>query len=96
MIKGLPEKIQRLRRQFGLSQKAVAQKLGVSAAIVSAYESGDRSPSTEMLLALSQLFQCSTDYLLNYHYHENPNIDVSGLTNEQITALHVIVDSMRN
>ncbi|MBQ2450373.1 MAG: helix-turn-helix transcriptional regulator [Lachnospiraceae bacterium] len=53
-----------MRLQNNLSQKEVATKLGISPSIVSGYETGERSPSTENLLALSYLYKCSTDYLL--------------------------------
>ena len=53
MIKNLPEKLRVLRTKYGLSQKQVADKLGVSPSIVSGYETGERTPSTEILLALS-------------------------------------------
>ena len=52
MIKELPEKLKAQRVQLGLSQKDVANKLGVSPSIVSGYETGERTPSTEILLAL--------------------------------------------
>ena len=64
MINGLPEKLKALRVQFGLSQKQVAEKLEVSPSIVSGYETGERTPSTENVLALSYLYNVSTDYLL--------------------------------
>ncbi|MEE0919714.1 MAG: helix-turn-helix transcriptional regulator [Lachnospiraceae bacterium] len=64
MIKDLSKKLKDLRLQNNLSQKEVATKLGISPSIVSGYETGERSPSTENLLALSYLYKCSTDYLL--------------------------------
>ena len=64
MIKGLPEKLKSLRIKYGLSQKQVADKVEVSPSIVSGYETGERTPSTDVLLSLSYLFNCSVDYLL--------------------------------
>lgn len=52
MIKGLPEKLQKLRSKNGLSQKQVADRIGVSPSIVSGYETGERTPSTDVLLSL--------------------------------------------
>ena len=64
MIKGLPEKLRTLRKQYGFSQREAASRLGISTSVISAYENGERTPSTENLLALSYLYKCSTDYLL--------------------------------
>lgn len=48
MINGLPERLQQLRQKYGLSQKAVADRLGISTSIISGYEVGTRTPSVEM------------------------------------------------
>ena len=64
MIKGLPEKLKEQREKYHLSQKDVADQLHISPSIISGYETGERTPSTEKLLALSYLYHCSTDYLL--------------------------------
>lgn len=97
MINGLPEKLQKLRFVNRLSQKQVADRLGVSPSIVSGYETGERTPSTEVLLALSYLYNCSTDYLLGRQNGEhNIVINASGLTDEQIHAINVLIDSIKN
>lgn len=96
MIKGLPEKLQMLRSQFGYSQKLVSQKLGVSPSVVSAYETGERTPSTEILLALAYLYSCSTDYLLGKQAKEPQKIlDISSLTDEQARALQGLIDAFK-
>ena len=64
MINGLPKRLRQMREQMGLSQRTVAKHLNISASIVSGYETGERTPSTENLLALSYLYHCTTDYLL--------------------------------
>ena len=45
MIKGLPEKLKSLRKQYGLSQREAASRLGISTSVISAYENGERTPS---------------------------------------------------
>lgn len=47
-----------------LSQDELAEKLGVSPATIRQWESGTTKPSVSNLLAMSELFQCSVDYLL--------------------------------
>lgn len=96
MIKDLPQKLQTLRTKYGYSQKQVAEKLGVSPSIVSGYETGERTPSTEILLALSYLYSCSTDYLLGKQVNEPQFVlDVDGLTDEQIHAISNLIDTIR-
>ncbi|MFR5452186.1 MAG: helix-turn-helix domain-containing protein [Roseburia hominis] len=51
---------------------------------MSNYESGERTPSVENLMALANLYHCSTDYLLGFQTNENDNtLDVSMLCGEQ-------------
>ncbi|MCC8152675.1 MAG: helix-turn-helix domain-containing protein [Lachnospiraceae bacterium] len=97
MINGLPQKLKTLRNQYGYSQKQVAAKLGVSPSIVSGYETGERTPSTEILLALSYLYQCSTDYLLGRQV-STPSIvlNTTDLTERQIQAIHTLIESIQD
>lgn len=96
MIKGLPERIQQQRNKYGFSQRQVAEKIGVSPSVISGYETGERTPSTEVLLSLSYLFQCSTDYLLGRQTAApNALINAEGLTDKQIQAICSLIDSIR-
>lgn len=97
MIKDLPKKLKKLRIQYNLSQKEVAVKLNISPSIVSGYETGECSPSTENLLALSYLYKCSTDYLLGKS-NDKPTVtlDTDGLTTEQIQALQILIQTMKH
>lgn len=95
MINGLPEKLKALRLQFGLSQKQVAEKLDVSPSIVSGYETGERTPSTENLLSLSYLYNVSTDYLLGRQAADPRSLlDISKLTDKQKAAVTNLIESI--
>ena len=59
-----PEKIQSLRKKAGMSQEALAERLGVSRQAVSKWESGASDPSTSNLLALAKLYGVSAEDLL--------------------------------
>lgn len=84
MINGLGERIKEQRELKRLSQKGLADKIGVSASVVSNYEKGERSPSLESLLSLARTFQCSTDYLLGFEKLDKDKVlDVSMLNDEQ-------------
>ena len=96
MIKDLPNRLRDLRIKYGYSQKEVSEKIGVSPSIVSGYESGERTPSTQVLLSLAYLYGCSTDYLLGkQNYSSKLVLDVSGLSDKQINAIKNIVEAMK-
>lgn len=60
----LSEKIYRLRRQSGLSQEQLAEKLGVSRQAISKWESGSSVPELDKLTALSECFHITLDELV--------------------------------
>jgi len=91
MIKGLPEKLKTLRKSLGYSQNSLAKRLHLSPAIISAYERGDRTPSIEILLSLSYIFHCSTDYLLG---KDNRSTELN-LSDHQLFSLMNFINSMR-
>ena len=93
MIKDLPEKLRLLRSENKYTQKQLAELLDVSPSIVSGYETGERTPSLENLIALAQLYDCSTDYLLGLE--PSITIDAQGLTIHQITVLQDLISVMK-
>ncbi|MCM1220421.1 MAG: helix-turn-helix domain-containing protein [Lachnospiraceae bacterium] len=96
MIKGLPEKLKMLRLKYNLSQREVADRIHVSASIISGYETGERTPSTENILALSHLYHCTTDYLLGNNLQTTDILlDVTGLSDQQVHALQTLIETMR-
>ena len=87
MIFGLSERLQDQRLLNKLSQKEVAAAIGVSASIISNYESAERVPSVENLMALARLYRCSVDYLLGMKNNNDISVDTSMLTDRQIKLL---------
>lgn len=59
------EKIQKLRREAGLSQESFAEQLGVSRQAVSKWETDRGYPETEKMIRISKLFHVTLDYLLD-------------------------------
>ena len=57
--------IQHLRKAAGMTQKELAEQLGVSFQAVSKWENGDALPDTGLLLTLSDLLNTTVDKLLN-------------------------------
>lgn len=97
MIKNLSVRLKELRMSQNLSQADVAKKLEISPSIISGYETGERTPSTENLLALSYLYKCSTDYLLGKS-NDKPFVvlDTDGLTAEQVEVLQDLIKVMKH
>ena len=60
----LSEKLITLRKEKGLSQLALAEKLNVSRQAISRWETGTAYPSTDNLTLLSDLYGVLVDYLI--------------------------------
>jgi transcriptional regulator with XRE-family HTH domain len=58
------ENLQRLRKGKGISQERLAEIMEVSRQAISKWESNSAYPETEKLIALSDLFGVSIDYLI--------------------------------
>lgn len=58
------EKINILRRDAGMSQDELAEKLDVSRQSISKWESGKVLPDSDKIIALSEIFGVTTDFLL--------------------------------
>lgn len=55
--------IRRQREKSNMTQKEVSERLNISRAVISQYESGAKNPSVENLIALADFFNCSLDEL---------------------------------
>lgn len=60
----LADKIIEERKKLGLSQEELADRLAVSRQAVSKWENAQSIPDLQKIVAMSQLFSVSTDYLL--------------------------------
>lgn len=58
------EKLQKLRRESGLSQEKLAEQLNVSRQAVSRWELGTASPDVDNIVRLSKFFQVPIEYLM--------------------------------
>lgn len=66
----LGERIKALRVERALTQKELGERLEVSEVSVRCWENGTKSPSMGAIIALSNLFHVSTDYLLGVSVDE--------------------------
>ena len=62
-MKEFPIALRQLRKQAGMSQPELAEKLGVSRSAISMYECGTREPNFAMLEAITDLFNVDMNTL---------------------------------
>lgn len=65
-------RIKKLREEFGYTQQDLANRLDASKGVIGLYESETRKPSLEVLVKLSEIFNCSIDYILCKTDMRNP------------------------
>ncbi len=67
------EMLGELIKENHLSQKALAQRIGVSESRISEYLRKDKLPTVKNLIGLADCFQCSADFLLGLAYESTRN-----------------------
>ena len=86
-------RIKMLREEFNFTQQDLANKLECSKSVIGLYESETRKPSMEVLLKLSEIFDCSIDYILGksdirnpeeFKYAYNRPEEAEGLSDEEV------------
>ena len=87
------KRIKELRLSRGLTQKQLAELIGLQNTMLSFYEVGDRYPSLEILIKLARTFNVTTDYLLGVEKTET--IDVSGLSDDNKKVVYDLVNNLR-
>ena len=86
--------IKSLRETAGLSQSALAKRLGVTRSSVNAWEMGLSIPTAQYIVELSQLFHVSTEYLLGLNNTQALYIDRLSQEEKQIlySLIHYFQD----
>ena len=99
-------RIKSLRKEFNMGQQELADKIGVAKSTIAMYENGTRKPSIKVLFKLSDIFNCSIDYILGKSNIRNPNnvelsdLDIAfangikGLNKENQETLKNIIDGL--
>ncbi|MBQ7831905.1 MAG: helix-turn-helix transcriptional regulator [Clostridia bacterium] len=58
------ERLKSIRKECGMTQKDVYERLGISPNGYASYEQGRTEPNLETLIQLCRIFEISADYLL--------------------------------
>ena len=88
--------LKEIRQKNNLTQEELAKKINTSRSNIANYENDKNMPSVDILEKISQLFDCSIDYLLGKSNSSNFNKDeqdfrfayhkeTEGLTDEEIS-----------
>lgn len=88
-MKTLGETIKTLRKARNMTQEEFAGRVNVTKSTVSAYETGTRMPSYDVLVKIARLFHVPTDELLGCGGRQT--IDVTGLTPRQRSQIQDVV-----
>ena len=87
------EKLRTLRKAKGLTQLQVAGRIGVTKAMISAYETAAKAPSLDVLIRLASLYGVTIDYLVSVESHRL--IDATGLDDDSIALVAALVEKLR-
>ena len=63
-MKGFGERLLELRRAVGLTQKQVADELGIHSVTYLHYEKDQREPPLDTVVRIAAFYDVTTDYLL--------------------------------
>lgn len=72
----LSEKILKLRKENGMSQEELAEKLNVSRQSISRWENGSAQPDASNLSQLTKIFKVTADYLINDEYENDTDVPI--------------------
>lgn len=88
------ERVKLLREKSNMSQSELASKLGITRSSVNAWEMGISIPSTQYIVALSNLFKVSTDFILGTNI--DSAIGLKGLDESDIKLVYELVQHLQD
>lgn len=83
-MEGFAQRISTLRKQSGMTQNEMAEKLGVSFQAVSLWERGEATPDVEKLEKIAELYQVSLDWLLKGKQEERVYFDFQDVLSDRL------------
>ncbi len=87
-------RLKALRKSQGMTQLQVAERVGISKAMVSSYELSARQPSYDVLVRLAALYGVTTDYLLGIE--RDRVVSVNGLSESNIALINDLVKALKS
>lgn len=86
-------RLRKLRVNKGLTQAQLAERLGLTKSVISAYERDVRLPTYDTLISITRIFNVTSDYLLGIE--KKSEIDVSGLGDREVNALKTLISALK-
>ena len=86
------ERIKALRKEYGMTQLALANALGITKGTVSTWENNSRTPGFETLSKLSDIFQRSIEYIMGKSDDATPPVRDENVMDE--LALSQVEDDL--
>jgi len=86
----MEHRLRELRKQRSMNQSQIAEVIGVSQGLYSAYELGTRRLPVNIVIMLSEFYEVSTDYILgltNLRYTDQEKKFFHDLTSKNISSL---------
>ncbi len=72
-------RLKELRKKKGLTQKELAEKIGIQQGGYTNWETGKREPKLETVVQLAKILEATTDYLLGFD-----DVNLFELNDEQL------------
>jgi transcriptional regulator with XRE-family HTH domain len=79
--------LKKIRQDNQITQEELAKKINTSRSNIANYENDKNMPSIEILNKLSEIFNCSTDYLLGKTDVRNPGQKIDDVLNEAMIGM---------
>ena len=90
----LGEKLRTLRLEKHMTQTEMAQRIGVSKAMISSYELEQRQPSYGILIKFAAFYGVTTDFL--FGLEKGRTIKIDGLTEREIEAVINMIEVLQH
>lgn len=97
MSSGFAARISALRKEKNITQKAAADALGISQALLSHYEKGIRECNLSFIVKVASYYEVTTDYLLGYsdsRYGSDISLDDDELESDSMLKPVTIMRSL--
>lgn len=96
-MQSIADRLILLRKKYNLSQTDVARQIGVTPALISAYEKLERNPSLDKLILLADIFHVSTDYILGRTTKNDSAavISVEDLSEKQVKLVRELIQELK-
>lgn len=83
-------KLKELRTTNGLYQKTIAEKIGVATNTYQSWERGLTQPDIFNLIKLSNVYNCSVDYIIGNELEDGRIMITNGLSEDENALINIV------